>query len=555
MDLLHKLDSAIERQDHAQVYAVVKNILSTRDGGLALTPDELQQLCLEMIDWLDSHGDKPNALALCLTALDHMERGGADKLAIAQVKDRLAALYLSNGKKEAAANVLEGNIAATRAIEGEESDAVRFRVAMLAEVRGAASASTRTITKHSPADTQSRTPRVSKDGSEASFELVKIYFATHRDRSGRTNPYDFFRGKRDLSMTLGSAIVSVPHQRRVGELPLPPSWMEEARANPARYFVIKTISVSSKDAFWKDIRGDIGALDGRGEALVFIHGYNTSFASALLRTAQLAADLEINGAAVLYSWPSKGNVLSYLMDKNEAIAPLVSDLTKLLCTLARETGAKRVHLVAHSMGCEFLLRALEHLQTGVAASREPPFAEIVFAAPDVDASDFTQRVVGTKGLGHRMTVYSSSNDRALKWSEWANGEPRAGSSPEYLLSAGIDCVDTSNTQTDALGHGNFSMGAIDDLRSIVWLSLKPERRRGLRPRRSANGTYWVLEEPSAKNKDAVRQALLWARRVGVDKAIEALGGRSSGPSSDIDERERRASYAAIFRELQYFKSA
>ncbi len=37
-----------------------------------------------------------------------------------------------------------------------------------------------------------------------------------------------------------------------------------------------------------------------------MHGYNTSFDNALYRTAQIAYDLDFDGATFLYSWPSGG---------------------------------------------------------------------------------------------------------------------------------------------------------------------------------------------------------------------------------------------------------
>ena len=46
--------------------------------------------------------------------------------------------------------------------------------------------------------------------------------------------------------------------------------------------------------------------------MVFIHGFNVPFEDAIYRTAQLAHDLDFDGAPILYSWPSRGTMLGYV---------------------------------------------------------------------------------------------------------------------------------------------------------------------------------------------------------------------------------------------------
>ena len=44
----------------------------------------------------------------------------------------------------------------------------------------------------------------------------------------------------------------------------------------------------------------------RGQALIFVHGFNVSFDNALFRAAQIAYDLNFDGPGVSFSWPSRG---------------------------------------------------------------------------------------------------------------------------------------------------------------------------------------------------------------------------------------------------------
>ncbi len=56
----------------------------------------------------------------------------------------------------------------------------------------------------------------------------------------------------------------------------------------------------------------------KDHAVVFIHGYNTSFDFAIYRTAQVAYDLKFDGAAFAYSWPSGGGLASYTYDRESS---------------------------------------------------------------------------------------------------------------------------------------------------------------------------------------------------------------------------------------------
>ena len=103
----------------------------------------------------------------------------------------------------------------------------------------------------------------------------------------------------------------------------------------------KRRSTNRCEAAWQDRRVQ--------EALVFIHGYNVSFENAVKRTAQIAYDLQFPGAPVCYSWPSRGGLADYTRDENQAEWTVVH-LHTFLQELVQQSGAKSVHLIAHSMG-------------------------------------------------------------------------------------------------------------------------------------------------------------------------------------------------------------
>ena len=75
--------------------------------------------------------------------------------------------------------------------------------------------------------------------------------------------------------------------------------------------------------------------------MVFVHGYNTAFDYALFRTAQMAYDLEFDGASFLYSWPSGGGSASYGYDRDSATQAQLY-LKEFLALVVEESGAKSV---------------------------------------------------------------------------------------------------------------------------------------------------------------------------------------------------------------------
>ena len=73
---------------------------------------------------------------------------------------------------------------------------------------------------------------------------------------------------------------------------------------------------------------------------------------------------------LLYSWPSKGALTShdYSHDR-ESAGQAEPYLREFLEFVARETGAKSVSIIAHSMGNQLLLPALRELKRAAPAKR------------------------------------------------------------------------------------------------------------------------------------------------------------------------------------------
>ena len=234
------------------------------------------------------------------------------------------------------------------------------------------------------------------------------------------------------------------------------------------------------------------------EVFVFVHGYNVSFADAAKRTAQIAYDLNFEGAPILYSWPSAASTLSYIRD--EAVVRLSGrHLLRFLDEVVAQSGAKHINLIAHSMGNRAMADALELLATRRSGAGEtgPVFDQAIFAAPDEDAALFAEMLKTVRPLATRLTLYGSDNDLALRASEQLHGEERrAGQGGASILIADpIDSIDMTVLGEDMLGHSYFaaSTSALTDISWLFWKNTPPDRRCGMDTKVETSGRFWRFD--------------------------------------------------------------
>ncbi len=356
-------------------------------------------------------------------------------------------------------------------------------------------------------------PYTPRGGVSSGYDIVEIFYATHRTPTGATDPGHYYGGQRG-PMVYGKAYVSVPRDRPAGSIPKPSIWRAEFRPDPDRHIILTDIKQSSsREAFFSDLQGRLGAAKEK-EVFIFIHGFNTSFEQAAEGTAQLAADLAIDGAPILYSWPSKANLLAYGADEQEALVDSqISDLAAFMSNVAKSSGATRVHLVAHSMGNRFLLRALVKL-AALPADQRPQFDEIVLASPDVGVDDFTGIWPQVRPLGHRYTLYASTRDKALMVSGEIHNMQRIGDAHKIVLADGLQTVETTAASGGLLGHSDFAGNALDDFRALMWYSLAPVNRCVLQTANKGAEPYWVFAGPGSCPESQFREAVSLARTEG-----------------------------------------
>jgi esterase/lipase superfamily enzyme len=278
------------------------------------------------------------------------------------------------------------------------------------------------------------------------------------------------------SLRYGRAWVSIPEAHKVGVVERPKPdwkflWLKKQPEDIAEHFTLLELWKLSKDAFYQEMRSA-----DRTSALLFVHGFNVPFIEAIYRSAQIAFDTNFSGHVICFSWPSAGSIPMYDYDREKAFAS-GPGLRQLLRELKTEAKIDNIFLVAHSLGSQVVVHALEQ-----AADIKLP--EIVFGAPDVDRDVFLSRAELIRDAAGGLTIYASAADKALMVSKLkAGGVPRVGDVPAEgpLLIPGFDTIDVTAVGEDmfALNHGTLSRNrsVLDDLGRIIIHRDRPPHER------------------------------------------------------------------------------
>jgi esterase/lipase superfamily enzyme len=257
--------------------------------------------------------------------------------------------------------------------------------------------------------------------------------------------------------------------------------------------VLLTATVRPRAEFFAELATKVQQADVPA-AFLFVHGFAVTFEDAARRTAQIAYDLGFSGAAIFYSWPSKGSKFAY-RDDEKTIEQVKDNLSNFLTDVLEQSQAQKVFLIAHSMGN----RAMTHAIATVLAERpdlRQRLSEVILTAPDIDAEVFTREIAPALIDGGRpITLYASTKDLALEASKMVNGAPRAGDAGAGLVViGGIETIDATAVDTSLVGHSYFAeeRSVLADVFYLVREGFRADKRFGLRVRNIDRGRYWVF---------------------------------------------------------------
>jgi esterase/lipase superfamily enzyme len=246
-----------------------------------------------------------------------------------------------------------------------------------------------------------------------------------------------------------------------------------------------------------------------------VNGFRERFPSALRKTAFLAHVLDINSPLLVFDWPGdQGSTPRGYRRAQRVARESGEELAQTIELIIREVQPERLWLLANSMGGEVVVSAFTRLyQEADLADPETEIEDVVLTAPDVSHEEFGRQFKEEiSALARNLTVYVTSNDRALLMSRVLNRERRLGEStvnpanpdqseeaarafelvePDSELVTLVDVTPVNRTRN----FHNFSLETpefFDDLFLRLTNVETPRSRLQYRVRTPSGAEYWVL---------------------------------------------------------------
>lgn len=282
---------------------------------------------------------------------------------------------------------------------------------------------TRTVLEHAEALSLSRMQAARLDGSDT----LRLFYASNRAPSSAADdaaPDRRFSSQRQAELTLGSFDIAVEPTLGLGMLMNPSDWLINEEIQ------LRAVRGLSRPAFSGELREQVLASSYRS-LLVVVHGYRETFPSALRKTAFLSHVLDIDTPVLLFDWPGdQGASLTGYRRARRVATESGAELAAALQLISGQVEPQRIWLVANSLGAQVVVDAFHHLAADADfADLETEIENIVLTAPDVGRRDFDERFrTEVEALADNLTVYVSSNDRALLVSRLVNRGRRLGES-------------------------------------------------------------------------------------------------------------------------------
>jgi esterase/lipase superfamily enzyme/GNAT superfamily N-acetyltransferase len=285
---------------------------------------------------------------------------------------------------------------------------------------------------------------------------VPVLFGTNRkqDTEGETIS---FGNARNPELNCGFRVVEVTEMQSFGSASR--TWREtmvkfcnwlvarfaETKRDASRIHIVDTTAFKKLSQFFN-------ADEEKRHHLVYVHGFNTTFDSAMAQAARLKADLALKGNIYLFSWPSAGNPAMYASDEAavEASIPFFSQFMHLV---QESVDGEPLSLLAHSMGNRLLARWTD---TQSSITRPAKLRDAIFAAPDVDHDVFKHSLESWNIVYERATLYANSADLALQLSEIKHQFARAGLIPPIVEVNGLEVILVQGFDLFDLAHGYFA---------------------------------------------------------------------------------------------------
>ncbi|WP_108398341.1 alpha/beta hydrolase [Devosia submarina] len=285
----------------------------------------------------------------------------------------------------------------------------------------------------------------------STHQVVEILTATNRALTTDGG----FSAVRSGTLTYELYEISVPAGVHSTEIPFPKS-----SPDPTSHFVVLSRKSLDQEQFVTAVSRKSIAT---GSAALYVHGYNQTYQEALFRLAQVSADSNLGGPAILFSWPSDATLLGYVADRDASLASR-DDLVDVIRTISGMTPIRQLIVAGHSMGGFLVMEATRQIKLANERAVLDKIG-IVLAAPDIDPEVFKTQLSLVGRMNPPILIMVSREDRALEIAGLLSGDrPRVGrldvSDPRVqavVQEAGVLVLDITSAQPgDLFKHDGFA---------------------------------------------------------------------------------------------------
>ena len=336
----------------------------------------------------------------------------------------------------------------------------------------------------------------------------RYFFVTNRLQEVDDGPIEeSFGSGREERLKFGSFDTKIEQSLGLGMLINPTEWFQNEEIK------LQDIRKLDEAAFVAQLREQVQSSPHRS-LLVLLHGYKEAFPSALRKTAFFGHVIDINSPVMLFDWPgNQGATLPGYRRARRVATESGAELARTLELVIDKIEPERLWVVANSMGGQVVVDAFSILYAEAdLADAETEIEDVILTAPDVDHEEFNEQFKQEiNALARNLTVYVSSNDRALVLSRIVNRARRSGEStltPDQLEEAVrvlelvepdselVTLVDVTPVNRTRNFH-NFSLETpefFDDLYLRLTNEGSPRSRLRYQIKTPDGAVYWVLTQ-------------------------------------------------------------
>ncbi len=372
--------------------------------------------------------------------------------------------------------------------------------------------------------------------SELQTSTVHVLYVTDRaqtQKEGRPTRYGY---KRSGSVAWGSSAVELGNGLTWDELAALSQVRKRSRSVPVRLrsttelgrfpsipmpmamqggrLVVDSEALTAQEMAAEALRDEVRtrlAVTPLKEVFILIHGVGNSFADAVTKTAAWQHYSRGQGVWIAYTWPAghSGLLEGYVYDFASSRFT-VYHLKQLYRALAACPEVERINIVAHSRGTDTAATAvrevcLEARAQGTTRSTLK-LGHLVLLASDMDLEVVGQRDGGDHvfDMIDRVTVYASTKDQALGFSNWLWDSARRAGQIRYkdldpnqqqllLTATTMNAIDV-RVNTGGLGHSYFSNPAVASDLLLLLLEDRPPGKEHGRPLEALQPGFWGLDK-------------------------------------------------------------